>query len=148
VFNATIRYSYTLSNWERNNALLGGFLDAVGANLNPAIIWNAIPWTFVLDWVLGVSNFLEQATVHWLEPVCTIDDYCCSVKIDRTIECYQTFNHGSSYHPQQPVIVSRIHESAYRRFLGIPDYASSIQSSGLSLTEFSLSAALIASRYG
>lgn len=145
VFNATIRYSYTLSGWERNNALLGGFLDGVGANLNPAIIWNAIPWTFVLDWVVNINNFLEQYKFRWLEPVCTIDDFCASITIDREIECLLDLNHGGTRSEGQ-VVASRIHEKAYRRSIEFPDFYSSVRTSGLNSSEFSLSAALVASR--
>jgi hypothetical protein len=147
-FYATIRYSYTVTELERRQARIRALLDALGINFNLAIIWNAIPWSFVLDWVAGVSRFLNDQRVNNIEPVCTIHDYCCSVNVERYIRCflYLNVNGVVNHAPRAEVPASVIHEIAYKRVVGIPDLFGSIRRSGLSLKEFSLGVALAASR--
>jgi hypothetical protein len=42
------------------NKSLRGFLDTLGVELNAKIIWDAIPFTFVIDWFFGIGGFLDQ----------------------------------------------------------------------------------------
>jgi hypothetical protein len=39
---------------------LGIALDAVGAGQGASIVWEAVPFSFVIDWFWGVGDFLEQ----------------------------------------------------------------------------------------
>jgi len=155
VFHAEIRYNYCYSGFQVAHARLLGLLDAIGANLNPSIIWNAIPWTFVVDWVIGVSRWLDQWKHYALEPQINILSYLWSVKRERTV-LLSTENRspddvifGEYYYPQRFPILSNplpgVHETSYRRDVSIPTM-SSILSSGLTLKEVSLGAALVVTR--
>jgi hypothetical protein len=42
-----------------NKGLLG-FLDTLGVELNPRIVWDAIPFSFVLDNFFGIGGYLDQ----------------------------------------------------------------------------------------
>lgn len=42
------------------DATLRGLLTVAGVELNPGIIWDAIPFSFVVDWFSNVGDFLEQ----------------------------------------------------------------------------------------
>jgi len=148
VFHAQVEYNYNYTQYQLDNARMLGLLDAIGVNLNPAIIWNAIPWSFVVDWVANVSSWLDQQKVGNMEPRINIHRYLWSVKRERRIQLtsrikakvnYITTN--PSYPPQSashPVVT----ETAYRRSIGIPD-AASVRLSGLDSREFSLGAALV-----
>jgi hypothetical protein len=46
------------------NVELRALLDAFGVMWDPAIIWNAIPFSFVLDWIWDVSEWLGK----WARP--------------------------------------------------------------------------------
>jgi hypothetical protein len=145
-FHATLQYNYHYPAGQILHARSLALLDAIGVNLNPQIIWNAIPWSFVVDWVFGVSQFLGQFSKNNLEPVLNIRQFCWSIRRSRRIFCTLTSgNTGwADCRPQQtslPVVT----ETAYRRDVGLPS-SSLIQSSGLSLKEFSLGAALVLSR--
>jgi hypothetical protein len=64
-YHATMRYRYKiigtdLATWQGE---LDALLDTLGLNLNPAILWNAIPFSFVLDWIVKVGDWLEQFKV-------------------------------------------------------------------------------------
>jgi hypothetical protein len=39
---------------------LRGLLTVAGVELNPGIVWDAIPFSFVVDWFSNVGDFLEQ----------------------------------------------------------------------------------------
>jgi hypothetical protein len=146
LFNAEIQFNYSLTGWEIAHARLLGFLDALGVNVNPAIIWNAIPWTFVLDWVVGVSSLLNTMKTPNINPTVNITNYCWSVRRQRDL--YTQFDYWGYHSPgvgQYPVILPTVHEEAYRRQVGLPS-RSSLSLSGLSLTELSLGAALLVAR--
>jgi hypothetical protein len=146
-FHVEIEYNYNYSDYQTANAQLLGLLDALGVNFNPAIIWNAIPWSFVVDWVFGVSRFLNQLSIGNMSPVINIRRALWSVVRSRRILLSLT---GAGSVPlDRPTFydtpVSLLYEQAYRR----QPYAittNSISSSGLNLKEFSLGAALVIAR--
>jgi hypothetical protein len=56
--------------------VLGGLLDSLGFELNPRIVWDAIPFSFVLDWFFDVGSFLGQYKLDTLElPIAYVDSY-------------------------------------------------------------------------
>lgn len=55
---------------------LWGLLDTFGFELNPAIVWNAIPFSFVVDWFIDIGDFLEMFKIDTLElPIMYVDSY-------------------------------------------------------------------------
>lgn len=147
VFHAMIEYSYNYTQYQREHAHVLGLLDYFGVNLNPAIIWNALPWSFVVDWLVGVSRWLSDKQTHNMEPQVAISRYLCSVKRRRRIlvenRVIAPIGWGERAFPITNWIpLPVIDETAYRRFVFIPDI-DSITSSGLSQKELSLGAALV-----
>lgn len=62
-----------LSNFDRT---LRGLLDTLGFQLNPRIVWDAVPFTFVIDWFFGVGAWLQTFSVDALElPIKYVDSY-------------------------------------------------------------------------
>lgn len=56
--------------------VLNAGLDALGIELNPVIIWDAIPFSFVVDWFFDVGGFLGRYSTDSFElPVVLIDSY-------------------------------------------------------------------------
>lgn len=146
VFHAQIEYNYNYTQYQILHAGLLALLDAWGVNLNPQIIWMAIPWSFVVDWVFGVSRWLGQFKVQNMKPTINIRRFLWSVKRHRRIFVSKELGYDLSgplapyRNLESPLPV--VDESAYRRFVGMPS-SSSITSSGLSSSEFSLGAALV-----
>jgi hypothetical protein len=137
-FNLVLEYSYTLPPWVTQDSLLPALLDRLGVNINPAIIWNAIPWSFVVDWVFGVNRWLDYYKHKNIEPHVVIRDACASVKIVREIHTWANlYGYG-----QGTCILT---ESSYNRENRI-DMGNLLLRSGLNLKEFSLLAALWGSR--
>jgi hypothetical protein len=141
VFHVQIQYNYSYTGYQIEHARLLGHLDALGINLNPAIVWNAIPWTFVIDWVLGVGPYLDSLKSENMRPQINIRQALWSILRKRRIVVEKTIlGVGGTVHwkGQMPAV----EQTAYRRSVGLPS-VSSITSSGLTLKEVSLGAALV-----
>jgi len=136
-FNITLEYAYKLPDWVSEDSLLQAFEDRIGANLNPRIIWNAIPWSFTVDWVLGIGQWLDQFKIRSIEPLLSIASACYSITVTRVVT---TTNGWDSADPCMEVT-----EEAYTRQL-VPSLYNSLVASGLSPKELSLTGALAATR--
>lgn len=149
-FHAEIEFNFNFTQYQIENALLYSIHDALGINLNPRIIWNAIPWSFVIDWVVGVGRWLDRFKVTNMEPTINIRKYLWSIKRSRRVYITVNAKHynetypGHSGYPQEaPIPV--VTETAYRRQTGLPKL-SSLQASGLDSQEITLGAALVLAR--
>jgi hypothetical protein len=148
VFHVEIQYNYQFTEFQQQHAALLTLLDEMGLNLNPAIIWNAIPWSFVVDWVLKVGDFLDRYKLSNMGPVICIRRFIWSIKRGRRISTSRSFGLGlNSVAPwvchSSDVPVDNTRETAYRRWNVMPSIGSYITTSGLSLHEFSLGVSLI-----
>jgi hypothetical protein len=145
-FHAELKYSIYFLAYQRRYAEYLALLDALGVNLNPAIIWNALPWTFVIDWVINVSRWLDQWKVQNMEPIVLIHDALVSQRVVRTSYVNVTYHrdYPNSYNrlPKRRFNALKVTESAYRRQTGLPYVNDAITASGLSLKEISLASAL------
>lgn len=141
-FHCEIRYNYNLTNYQREHARMLSLMDAFGVNYNPAHIWNAIPFTFVLDWIIGVNQYLEQFNVGHMDPKINVLGALWSVLKTRKVSW------AKAHYTPLPLIhttklsMPLIEEEAYRRQLFMPG-SSSLLGSGLSSSEFTLGAALV-----
>jgi hypothetical protein len=82
VYTATVKYTYTLPGMSKWQQELRAYLDAIGLHFNAAVVWEAIPFSFVVDWFFDVGNFLGQYSKDWLEPNLIIIDFCSSLKYE------------------------------------------------------------------
>jgi len=140
-FHATLVYSYELNEWQRANADMLGLLDSLGVNFNPQIIWNAIPWSFVVDWVAGVGQWLNRNfTQRLLEPRTRIISYSWSVHVARNVTTTVWHTTPDMNTGPTPLMNHRI--ETYVRMPDSPSLYDSLKTSGLSWTESSLAAAL------
>lgn len=142
VFHVEIEYNFNFTQYQREHARVLAYLDALGVNFNPAIIWNALKWSFVIDWVIGVSRWLEQFETSLLEPQINIRRSLWSVTRRRRTTIAKSLYLQLTGPPSQTVPMPTVYETAYRRSVELPSI-SSIVSSGLTLKEVSLGAALI-----
>lgn len=146
-FHAEIEYNYYYTQFQREHALLLTHLDRLGVQLNPQIIWNAIPWSFLVDWVFGISKYLGEQKVLNMEPIVNVHRYLWSWTQHRrtAIKIRSTASQGSGNQFNPSIIdtyLPTMYETAYRRDVQLPDSSSSLFGSGLSATELSLGVAL------
>jgi hypothetical protein len=72
--------------------ILKALLDALGFELNPRILWDAIPFTFVLDWFFDTGSWLERHKHDTLElPIAYVDSFVQCAQ-DLTISSYYVQN--------------------------------------------------------
>jgi len=146
-FHVEIEYSYALLGLQASHSKLLAYLDAFGINLNPAIIWNAIPFTFLLDWVVGVSRFLSGLGAGFMDPVVFIRQYLWSIaRARRHIGTISYYPIGVASTYGQVYALPLVDETSYRREVKMPALSSLLTTSGLSSTELRLGAALLVSR--
>lgn len=70
--------------------MLRAYADALGFELNPRILWDALPFTFVLDWFLDVGGWLERHKFDTLSiPFVHVDSY---VSYEETYTVQSTHN--------------------------------------------------------
>jgi hypothetical protein len=131
LLTVTIEYQFgtDLSGGEEDSARV--LADSLGINFNPSIIWNALPWSFVIDWLAGVSSWLNQYKVPVVTIRTEIMQCCASIKVSR--KTTSAINGSTAF---------TVEEEAYKRFLPALNFEQAIRTSGLSLREFSLGAAL------
>lgn len=79
---ASMTYTYQMPDIDEDLLKLYSYLDAVGLNLNPAIVWEAIPYSFVVDWFINVGDFLAQLRKKWIPISIYIKDFGVSERFD------------------------------------------------------------------
>ncbi len=73
--------------------MLRTYLEALGFELNPRIIWDALPFTFVLDWFFDIGGWINRFRIDTLELPVILADSCLQYKEDLKVE------HSWSYKP-------------------------------------------------
>lgn len=146
-FHAQIQYNYNYTGYQIANAQLLGLLDSFGVNFNPSIIWNAIPWSFVVDWVAGVGRFLDQFKTMNMEPKINIHRYLWSIKRSRDILVTRSFSARECANVSfgESTNLPAVREESYRRQVEQPT-VSQITIGGVSSQELTLGAALVIAR--
>jgi len=141
-FHAEIWYSYWLGTAELEQARIRAYLDRLGVNLDPSIIWNAIPWSFVVDWFAGVGPWLSQFTSRNIEPVVIIHRFLYSYKVSRSITMIGKIIPIGNHHGGSETTQVMLNETLYKRVIGMPDIYRALQTSGMNPKEFLLGASL------
>jgi hypothetical protein len=94
MFYAQMEYNYHFSAYQREHAEQLTLLDLLGVNLNPAVLWNAIPWSFAIDWVFQVGKYLNGRSVINMAPQINVTRYIwswrCYRRARRYFYSYQT----------------------------------------------------------
>lgn len=149
-YHATVRYRYQMPD-ELRSAMgkLKAFLDLLGVARNPAILWNAIPFSFIVDWIVNVNGYLERLRADNISFKTEILDFCHSARIERGIRLEMAGNnylYTSGYMPLAYQTVDHCRKVVYERKLGLPNFLTAIQTSGLNPREFSLGGALVGAR--
>jgi hypothetical protein len=100
-----------------------GFLDGLGFQLDPGILWEAIPFSFVVDWFLNVGDWLHQFNLDLLELPIELVEFALQVKEELVVtsQCTNTFSINGG-----PTVTNTFQgwtttENLFRRIPLIPD---------------------------
>lgn len=107
-----------------NTRILKSLLDSLGFELNPRIVWDAIPLSFVVDWFFGVGKWLETWKIDTMElPIAYVDSYL-QYSQELTIESFTTWD--GRYAGFNPTTTSGgwvTRTNTFQRMPLFPDYA-------------------------
>jgi hypothetical protein len=103
--------------------VLRGLLDSLGFELNPRIIWDAIPFSFVIDWFFGVGSWLQRFRVDALELPITLVDAFLQYKETVNIEWVTLSDHLVGYVPSPQSAGATFNGDFFHRMPIFPDYA-------------------------
>lgn len=59
-YHLTVWYKYELNSWVNALEPFWLALDALGVNWSPSQYWQMVPFSFIVDWFLGVGKMLSQ----------------------------------------------------------------------------------------
>lgn len=146
-YTATLSYKYRLPSQDLEELKRLVLLDQLGLNFNPRAVWDLLPWSFVVDWVAKVGDWIDGYAVKALQPIVQIDGFCHSIKVKSRKELYieRNYNH-TLWAPKVKALIGGETTSTYIRKESIPNFYSELQLSGLSSREIKLAGALAGSK--
>jgi hypothetical protein len=99
---ATMLYSYRLPTINSQYAKYLALMDYYGLKLNASVIWNALPFSFVVDWFLGIGDFFDQFSEDALDVEIEIVDFCCGLKSKQ--QATVSFEPNWPANPKRPIM--------------------------------------------
>jgi len=118
---ATMVYKFDCPYVDDYSHKLKALRDMLGLRLTASVIWEAIPFSFVVDWFWRVQDFLERFEEPLISSKVTVYDYCISHKSVQTSERewkWYAAPGGSIQETATDVVTST---SSYRRQAVAPD---------------------------
>lgn len=103
---------------------LRGLMSTIGLELNPRIAWDAIPFTFVIDWFFNVGKVLERFKLPALELPVLVTDSFIQYKEELQIESNTVLdiNNPSVFNTTSwPASITR--ERLFHRMPILPDFS-------------------------
>lgn len=135
-YSATLVYIYRCENLASRYRELMFLLDTFGVNWDPATIWNALPFSFIVDWFLDVGNWLESCyQAQWMKVDVDVVDFCHSIKCNPFIVegwVYPPLHREvvpGWFTPVAPLHVVR-EGKFYRRRVELPRFVESLRGGG------------------
>lgn len=117
VDTATMAFSYTLPDLSRWRRTLYSVLDTLGLHLNASVVWEAIPYSFVVDWFFNVGDFIDQFSDRWLEPNLHINSFGISRKYEFTCTQYYKRTYFSDTTDSPYTVETQGSTARYKRYL-------------------------------
>jgi len=146
-FYVTAKLYQDLEGLDDTFASLRATIAALGIN-NPAkAVWNAIPFSFLLDWVGPFGKWLERASVQPFFGVWKVYDITTSVRERYDIEMFVE-DRSSSTNPGTPLLVPRtvlekVSVDKYTRLVGLPQTLGALDFSQLTSQQQKLFLSLV-----
>lgn len=142
MYHASMVFRFNLPKASPFRRQLDAFRAALGLKLDPAIVWNAIPFSFIIDWFYDVGEFLRQFSESDLGITTEVIDFSHSVKYHHLAEVsYAVQDVNSTWLPQLDIVHAE--ESYYERAKFTPN-TFQVTSSTPGLMQASLAGALLA----
>jgi hypothetical protein len=120
VYHATLNYVYVLPDMSTMLNQAKGFLDSLGVQLDAVTLWNAIPYSFVIDWFFDVGAWIHSLRVDNLKIPATVTGFCHSLKYEYIYR--YTFTATPSFDPfmEPKKIIAQRTMLRYERRVDVP----------------------------
>jgi hypothetical protein len=139
-----MKYVYTAPDLLEWCDKLKAILDILGLRLTPSKIWEAIPFSFVVDWFIRIGDFLEQNEEPLVKAQVTVLDYVISHKTSQTSEREWKWRANQAGTDWQQAIDVTTKVKTYRRDVVLPDSGNTFINQGqYGPTQLALSASLL-----
>lgn len=147
---ATMRYTYSIPTMDDMFSRIMAYAASFGFNpFRLSNYWNAIPWSFVVDWVVDIGDLLDKYLSRELVPAkVTIHDFCVSQRSSCVGEIGRS--HSDTYLLKDSNGKAPYNEPAflftcrrYQRRRMLPSNALTLSLEDISLRKISLAASLL-----
>jgi len=147
--HATMTYKFDCPDLDTRALKVKALREMLGLRLTPSVIWEAIPFSFVVDWFFRVQDFLESQEEALIPVTIEVMDY--------SISCKTTYSYTGDWHmwltgcgpPWSAVPCYRGSGKTYRRWRALPDTSGDtfINRGQYGLNQLALSASLLRLRF-
>jgi hypothetical protein len=107
--------SQNLTHLDDFYGLLRAYMGKTGLNNPLKIIWNAIPFSFVLDWIVPVSSYLNRFKIQGADGVWDLRDTTCSMLQTAKIIVTQVDRVSGDR-----AVIGKVAFRRYERVVGLP----------------------------
>lgn len=118
-FHVTCKLYQDLEGLDDTWALLRTVIAASGLNNPLKAVWNAVPFSFLVDWVAPFGNILERTAVQPFYGVWKVYDITTSVRVRGEVEVIVRPNPGRDFQFPE-TLVTRAKIDSYLRLVGLP----------------------------
>jgi hypothetical protein len=140
---ATMRYTYDCGDLQSLADQANILRDKLGLRFGLAELWEAIPFSFVVDWFLRVGDFLERNRDPLVKIDLTVTDYCISYKCEMSKTGFSQLL-GGRLTPHAFQRVGKVYQKQYVRKRTLPSSGSTFINSGhYGQNQLALSASLL-----
>jgi hypothetical protein len=108
-FHRTLQYQYTAPEFIGWMSRIAQFIDSFGI-LDPAAIWDVVPFSFVVDWFINIGPWLHNNRPRLFGADTKILDYCESVKRVDTVTWRMDWNAPFGGPPSGPSSTAYVNE--------------------------------------
>jgi hypothetical protein len=83
----TVEVYYDLSDLDRQDAFLQTMLTQLGFMNSPKVIWNAIPFSWLLEYFVNLDRVFDSFDNHPFAGTIAVRNSATTIKMDATVEC-------------------------------------------------------------
>jgi hypothetical protein len=148
-FTTHVWFSYELPDMSPRLAEAAAILDMLGVNLNPRIAWDALKYSFCVDWLIRVGEFLNQFKLPWVKPVVKVYRCWTVLHLEKRTEVLLEKTGGyHTYDPLTAIPPTVIATGSCELFVRKPSTYGfqTLKTSGLSKHEIVMAASLFGAR--
>lgn len=85
---STFRFSYDLPRIPGNSMYWRAVLDSLGFKLAPSVIWQKLPFSFIVDWMVNLTAYLQAHEDSWIQPEIFLQETCSTSRYTVSAEWY------------------------------------------------------------